>query len=599
MHEPDVISLEQARTLGGALRERLRRSPDAVAYIQYNPAAESWQEFSWKETAEQIARWQQALQTEGLEPGDRVAMMLRNCHEWVIFDQAAQGLGLVTVPIFTNDRAENVAYILRDAGVRLFLIDDNEQWQMLREIEQQLTGLIRIVSLQPLDAVGLGHRLVQADDWVPAGAADLQTREIDPDELATIVYTSGTTGRAKGVMLSHRNILWNALACVKLIDIFPDDLMLSFLPLSHTLERTLGYYLPILTGCRVAFARSVPQLAEDLLQIRPSILISVPRIFERVYGRIQEKLAQEPAIARGLFNKAVEIGWRRFEHQQKRGAWSPSLLLWPLLQALVAGKVQARLGGRIRFAVSGGAALSPDIAKLFIGLGIRIQQGYGLTETSPVITANALDANRPASVGVPLTGVEVKTGENDELLTRSPSVMLGYWNNPEATRQVIDQDGWLHTGDQVKIQDGFVYITGRLKEIVVLANGEKVPPVDMEMAITMDSLFEQALVIGEGKPFLSALLVPNAEEITKLARQLALDPDSESILEDENLKRLLLEHIQHQLRAFPGYAQVRNINLIAKPWSIENGLLTPTLKARRKRIMEHYRDRVEMLYQGH
>ncbi len=599
MHETDVITLAQARTLDGAFRERVGRSPNATAYIQYDEASQSWQEFSWTQTADLVARWQEALLAEGLKPGERVAMMLHNCREWVIFDQAAQGLGLVTVPIYPNDRKENVAYILQDAGVRLFLIDNNEQWQALQEIQDQLAGLVRIVSLQPVETVSLGPWMIHASDWIPSGASALQTSAGDPDDLATIVYTSGTTGRAKGVMLSHRNMLSNALACVKLIDIFPDDLMLSFLPLSHTLERTLGYYLPILTGCSVAYARSVPQLAEDLVRIRPTILISVPRIFERVYGRIQEKLEHDPAIARRLFNQAVEIGWKRFEYRQKRAAWSPDLLLWPLLQGLVGRKVQAKLGGRIRFAVSGGAALSPDIAKLFIGLGINIQQGYGLTETSPVITANPLEDNRPASVGVPLEGVEVKTGDDDELLTRSPSVMLGYWNNPEATRQVIDQDGWLHTGDQARIADGHVYITGRLKEILVLANGEKVSPVDMEMAITMDSLFDQALVIGEGRPFLSALVVPNPEELANLARQLGLDPDSGSVSENKDLKRLLLERIHRQLHAFPGYAKIRNLSLIREPWSIENDLMTPTLKMRRARIVEQCRNQVETLYRGH
>ena len=526
--------------------------------------------------------------------------MLRNCREWIIFDLAAQSLGLVTVPIFTNDRAENVSYILQHSGTRLFLIEGEEQWQTLQEIQDQLSGLQRIISLQQVVATGaLASKLAQAQQWLPGEAPDWNPPEIDPEQLATIVYTSGTTGRSKGVMLSHRNILWNAEACTWMIDIYTEDQMLSFLPLSHMLERTLGCYLPILTGCRVAFARSVPQLAEDLISTRPTILIAVPRIFERVYAKIQEKLNQDPAIARLLFNSTVEIGWQRFERSQGRAGWRPSQLLWPLLEKIVASKVQAKMGGRIRFAVSGGAALSPDIAKLFIGLGINIQQGYGLTETSPVITANPLDDNQPASIGKALDGVEIRIGEMDELLTRSPSVMLGYWKNPQATRDTIDEDGWLHTGDQARQEGNHFYLTGRLKEIIVLANGEKIPPSDMEIAIALDGLIEQVLVLGEGRPYLTALVVPNPDEFKLFASSLEIEEEGKDLYTDPQIKQHLVERINGHLRSFPGYAKIHNIGIIPEPWDIDNGLMTPTMKLRRARIVQRYSELLEELYQGH
>ncbi len=600
MHETDIISPTRAITLPGAFRERVRRSPDAVAYIQYRPETEGWQEYSWADTAAEVARWQEALQSEGLKRGERVAVMLRNCREWVIFDQAAQGLGLVTVPIFTNDQPDNVSYILQDAGARVLLIGDREQWASLQEIQDQLAGLTRIISLERLEASGLDIRLTHLADWLPATATSgLKNLATDPDALATIVYTSGTTGRSKGVMLSHRNILTNAAGCIDLIPIFTDDLMLSFLPLSHTLERTLGYYLPILAGSRVAYARSIPQLADDLTRIRPTILISVPRIFERIHARIQERLEEGPELAARLFRRTVATGWRRFEYRQGRAPWSPALLTWPLLERLVARKVQARLGGRLRFAVSGGAPLSEEIARMFIGLGVNIQQGYGLTETSPVISANPLEDNLPASVGVPLKEVETRVGKNDELLTRGPCVMLGYWNKPDATRQVLDPEGWLRTGDKVRVESGHLFIIGRLKEIIVLANGEKVPPADMETAITRDGLFQQALVIGEGRPFLSALVVTDPELLDHLLRQLAPGTGEARDLDSDKVQQALLERVNACLHAFPGYARIHRLGVLQQPWGIEEGLLTPTLKLRRERIMTRYAALIESLYAGH
>jgi long-chain acyl-CoA synthetase len=296
-------------------------------------------------------------------------------------------------------------------------------------------------------------------------------------------------------------------------------------------------------------------------------------------------------FASKLFAAAVATGWLRFEHRQGRTGWSPRLALWPILNQLVAGKIRARLGGKLRFAVSGGAPLNPAIAKIFIGLGVPIQQGYGLTETSPIITANPLEDNVPASVGVPLPGVEIKIGADDELLCRSPSVMLGYWNNPKATAEVIDTDGWLHTGDKVRIEHNHVFITGRLKEIIVLANGEKVPPADMEMCIGFDELIEQVLVVGEGRPYLSALVVLNRDTCA----QLSIDPDNP----DEQTEQLLLQRIAKRIDSFPGYAKLHRVAIIRDPWTIDNGLLTPTLKVRRKQILQRYLDVVDAMYHGH
>ncbi len=588
----DYIRLKDADTLAGVFLERIRRSPNQVAYTQYDETKSAWLDYTWSEMGERLARWQAAFKREDLKPGDRVAMMLRNSIEWILFDIAAQGLGLVTVPLYTNDRAENIGYILQDAGVRLLLIENDEQWQSLQVIRNQLAGLNRIVILQRVDPKGLQPRLAYIDDWLPTEVGDEAVAiDISTDALATIVYTSGTTGRAKGVMLSHRNMLWDIESGLKIIDIYTTDVFLSFLPLSHTLERTVGCILAMVAGSRVAFSRSVPQLAEDLQEIKPTVLISVPRIFERVYGKIQEKLEQDSALAKSIFNSAVETGWQKFEHAQGRGGWSPKLLLWPLYQKLVAGKIQQKLGGRLRIAVSGGAPLSAEIARTFVGLGVPILQGYGLTETSPIISANTHEDNIPASVGIPFPGLEIKVSEEDELLVRGPNVMLGYWNNRHATADVIDEERWLHTGDKVKIEQGHVFITGRLKEIIVMANGEKVPPADMEMCISMDHLFEQVVVLGEGKPYLSALIALNEEA----AKDLQLDPEAITLQQQE----MLLERVNNQLDNFPGYAKIVNLAVVKEPWTIENGMITPTLKLKRKTIQEQHADAIRQLYEGH
>jgi long-chain acyl-CoA synthetase len=401
-------------------------------------------------------------------------------------------------------------------------------------------------------------------------------------------------------MLSHRNVLCNAYDSLMTTDVGSGDIMLSFLPLSHMLERMAGYYLAMMGDITVAYARSVQELAEDLLVIRPTVLISVPRIYERIYAKIQEGLQHKPAAVRKLFQLAVDVGWKRFEYQQGRAGWSPAILLWPLLEKLVAGKVVAKLGGRLHTAISGGAPLPADIARTFLALGVPVIQGYGLTETSPVLTVNRIEANLPESVGTTLDHVALKVGEESELLARGESVMLGFWNRPEETARVIDQEGWLHTGDVARIDDqGYVYITGRLKDIIVLSNGEKVSPADMELAISLDPLVEQVMVVGEGRAFLSALIVPAQEPWSRLAAELGLDPGDAASYRDQRIVERVLSRIGEQLRDFPGYAQIRAVTLLQEPWSVENGLLTPTLKTKRSEVIKHYNSDLERLYQGH
>jgi long-chain acyl-CoA synthetase len=419
------------------------------------------------------------------------------------------------------------------------------------------------------------------------------------DDLATIIYTSGTTGKPKGVMLSHYNILFNAYVSYRTFPLIGQDTCaLSFLPLSHTFERTAGY-LFMIAGATVAYARSIPLLADDLKIIRPTILIAVPRIYERIYNAIHAKLEEGPPLRHKLFTLTVDVGWDRFEYQQGHGTWKAKFLLWPLLKHLVADKVMDRLGGRLQLSISGGAALSPKVSRLFIALGLRLIQGYGMTETSPVISANRIDNNYPSSVGLPMPGVEVRIGEQNALLVRGPSIMLGYWHNPEATRAMIDADGWLNTGDTVRISEtGHIYITGRLKEIIVMSNGEKIPPTDMEEAIMRDNLFEQVMVHGEGRPSLLTIAVVNPDKWKEFAQKIGVRHDMPESLHDSRIEHEVLERIAEQIKEFPGYAKVRRVLLLTEPWSIENGLLTPTLKVKRAKVIARYEKEIEQLYLG-
>ena len=592
-----VIEPATAGTLALLLLERVRRTPQHEAYRQFDAATQSWRSTTWAEALLEVKRWRLALQGEALQIGDRVAIMLGNCREWVFMEQAALGLGLVVVPLFTNDRAENVGYILNDAGVKVLLVNGKDHLDLLTPIHPQLRTLARVVTLQAnFTALGLDNwRAITS--WLPADAPSFEAHAGRTEDLATIVYTSGTTGRPKGVMLSHKNILSNAYAGVPYTA--PGDVFLSFLPLSHMLERTLGYYIPMMTGATVAFARSVPQLSEDLVTIRPTLLISVPRIYERVYARIQEQLVTKSPFARKLFETTVNVGWERFLIQQGRARWNPKMLLWPLLNRLVARKVLNKLGGRLRVAIAGGAALAPHIAKTFIGLGLPLIQGYGLTETSPIISGNKLDDNIPDSVGEPLLGVQVRVADNGELLAKGDGVMLGYWNCPEATQRIIDADGWLHTGDKARIESKHIFITGRLKEIIVLANGEKVAPGDMEQAIAADPLFEHVLVVGEGRPFLAALVSLQAEQCQKLANTLGVNLANVDALDCKPVVDELLRRIALRTGVFPGYAQIRRVVVTREPWTIDNGLITPTLKLRRDRIVAHFAAQAERLYAGH
>ena len=534
-------------------------TPERILYRQF--AEGGWRDISAREIAAYAARWQAFLRTAGLAPGDRVALCLKNGIHWVAADQGALGLGLVVVPLYADDNPENVAWCLENSGARLLVAESS---RMAYALQNVATSLPRVLCLAA--DPGSGHDAVEA--VLPRQAPAFEVARLEDGALATICYTSGTAGRPKGVMLTHGNILANVSACERLRLVRSEDVFLSLLPLSHMFERTGGYYLPLAIGAKVTYARSISQLAEDLAGERPTVMFAVPRVFEKFAARLNEALAKSPAKKR-FFDLVVAAGGRAL----RREAGLADRIVLALLRDRVARPVLARLGGRMRFAVLGGAPLDPAIAWLFLGLGLPVLQGYGMTEASPVISVNRPQGNVPESVGMPLDNVEVRIAADGELLARGPSIMKGYWNNPEASAKSLDREGWLHTGDLAEIRDGRIFIRGRLKDVLVLSNGEKLPPQDVELAILGDGVFEQGILIGEGRSFLTLVAVTR-----------------------ETDERSLIRRANDRLKEFPGYIRVRRVVATREPWTVENGLLTPTLKVKRDRVQGKFSAEIERAY---
>ena len=608
----DIASVQ---TLPQLLAYRAARTPQAEAYRAFDSSRQAWASLTWAQTAERVNPWAQALAAMQLPPAARVAILLPNGLHAMCADQATLATGGVPVPLHAIDNPGSIAYILADCEASMLIVSQAAQWEKIRAVGTPFPALRAVVitddddALKPTPASIDSPAVGSLAQWLTGAAqTGTPTTGMGPqaDDLAAIVYTSGTTGKPKGVMLTHRNVVSDVKAVLERIAPTVDDVFLSFLPLSHTFERTGGYYLPIAAGSCVAYARSVAQLAEDLKTIRPTVLVSVPRIYERIHAKLIEKLSPTPWKMQ-LYEAAQNKGWARFCAAQRLPAPTPdassqaagwmAALPWPVLQALVAKPLLAQFGGRVRVAVSGGAPLSPTIAKCFLGLGLPLIQGYGMTETAPVVSVNALDDNDPACVGKALPGVEVRIGDNHELQVRGPIVMKGYWKRPEDTAKILSPDGWLGTGDQADIVNGRIYIKGRIKEIIVTSTGEKVPPGDLELALLADPLLEQAFVVGENRPFIACVAVLNAGEWQRLAADLGLNPRAADSLNHPSVHRAVLARIEKNTASFARYAVPRTVHLTLDPWTIENTFMTPTLKLKRNNLMAHFAEAIEGMYQ--
>lgn len=614
MKHPEATSenLAKVETLGELFSLRACKTPHAEAYRQFDAVSSKWVSHTWEQIAAAVDMWCHALDTLQFAHGARVAILLPNGVDAICVDQGSLALGLVPVPMHTLDNPASIGYILNDCQASMLVLSDHSQWRAIASTCSAMQHLELVVLTGGGKYGGIAAdapdwpqvRIMQ--EWLSSGISDRaggpsRRHAVSRDDLAAIVYTSGTTGRPKGVMLTHRNILPNIRSVIARVQVLPTDVFLSFLPLSHTFERTIGYYLPIAAGSCVVYARSAALIADDLKIARPTVLVSVPRIYERFYAKLHEELSRSNRVARFLFQLAQTVGWRRFCRSQNLPAGTGWLLvadvmLWPALERMVARTVLAQFGGRLRAAVSGGAPMSQAVAKCFLGLGLPVLQGYCMTETSPVIAANAIDDNWPKTVGRPLDGVEVRIMENNELQVRAESVMKGYWNRPEDTRLVMTVDGWLRTGDQAVMEQGRIRISGRIKETMVASTGEKIAPADLELAISSDLLFEQAMVVGENRPFIAAFVVLNRAAWEDLAAGMQLDPADPANLNAAAPRELLVRRIKEATKQFPYYAVPRAVWATLDAWTVENGLITPTLKLKRNALHVRVSAEIDAIY---
>lgn len=598
------FGLENLTTLPQLLVNSVERYGEREALRQFDKETKSWHSLSYAQLMARVMEWRRAYAAMNLERGTRIGILMPNSIDHACADQAALANGLVPVPLHAIDTPGASAFILSDSRAKVLVTNKLTRWKQIQAAGGDLQDLTAVIITEDEvdDETGMVRGL---SEWLAAGTHVVELPEgPKEDDLAGIVYTSGTTGRPKGVMLTHGNIVSNVKATLECV--FPQvgDIFLSFLPLSHTFERTAGYYLALATGCTIAYNRSVLLLADDLKTIRPTVIISVPRVYERIFARVQDKLKKSRPAARYLFDWAVEIGWRDFcrrnhlpvEHTGR--AWLDGLMR-PLVRK-VSSTLLDQFGGRLRIAISGGAALSSKVARTFCGLGLPIIQGYGMTEASPIIAGNNRTLNQPNTVGKPFNNVEVRLGEGDEIQIKGPSITRGYWNRPDATADAFTEDGWFRTGDVGGFNElGLLSIKGRIKEIIVTSTGEKVPPADLEAAIETDPLFSQCYVIGENRPYLSLITVVNPDEWASFAKSCGVDPADPASLDNPSVKTAALKRAKTAAGEFPHYALPRAVVLTQEPWTIENGLITPTLKLKRGPLSKKFANVIAQLYATH
>ena len=608
--------VDDFRTIPDMLRHSVATWPEREAFRQYDYNEKRWISLTWKAYNEAVLRWRRAFTAMGLKKGDRVAMLLTNCIDAVTFDAAALGCALVPVPLHAIDTAGSSAYILRDSNAQFLVTTSRARWNAIAEAssEEGLPDMRCVVfTNEDMDAgtvstlAGRDIELLGVDAWLARGEAiadEALLPEPEADDLAGFIYTSGTTGRPKGVMISHRNIVSNVQQINQCFEFNEEDVFLSFLPFSHTFERTVAHYNSLAHGSAMAFARNAALIENDLRDVKPTLMCSVPRIYEKIHQRFLHDLAMGTEEKRHQTAWALEAGWRRFaEANHLPIETSPRAQLdetvWPRLDSEIGAEVRAAFGGRLRATFAGGASLNYAVARFFCALGINILQVYGLTETSPIVSFTRMKNNHPDCVGHPVPGCEVKLGTNDELLVRGPQVMLGYWNRPHDTEAAFE-DGWFRTGDQADLSDGGrVRIKGRIKEILVTSTGEKIAPVDVEFAIQEDRLFEQVIVLGDNLPFVTAMVVLNDYLWREFCVELNLDPDDDATLTSRDVQRQILRRVRQACKAFPQYGVPRAIALTREPWTVENGMLTPTMKLRRPQILTAHAKNIEQLYAGH
>jgi long-chain acyl-CoA synthetase len=546
------------------------------------------------------------LQELGIKPGDRVALFSENRPEWALADYACLTASLTDVPLYPNLPPEQAAYILNDSGAVAIFVSDAVQAAKIAQVRSRCTTLRHVITFAESRHEGADLTLAEVEQR--GAAVDDEARRtlyrqhalaVQPDDVATLIYTSGTTGEPKGVMLTHDNLYSNVMTSAVQIPFAGKDVCLSFLPLSHIFERMAGHYLMFQVGCSIAYAESIDTVPIDMAVVRPTIVLSVPRLYEKMYARVLENALSGGAIKKRIFFWARAVAERWADVKLAGGTPRGLLALqYRIAQRLVFSKLQARTGGRLRYFVSGGAPLAPEINKFFYAAGLVILEGYGLTETSPVITVNTPAAFRIGTVGKPMHGVEVIIAPDGEILTRGPNVMKGYYNKPEATREAIDSEGWFHTGDIGELRDGFLAITDRKKDIIVTAGGKNIAPQPIESALKTNKYISQAVLIGDKRKFPVVLVVPNWEQLEKWARiKNLLWTQRSQLLEMPIVHAKMEKEVYGRLEGLAKFETPKKVAVLEHDFSVERGELTPTLKVKRRVIDKTYRDVIDRLYE--
>jgi len=570
----------------------------------------AYQGITYAELSETVDALAAGLAERGVRPGSMVGIYSYNRPEWVATDLAVAKLGAILIPVYHTLGADAIRYILNDAGVTHLIVENAELFANITRILAEVPPLRDVVTIfGPESKSRAGKQLLSFEQLRKTGAEALkqnpklgEPHKPAPDDLFTVCYTSGTTGEPKGAMLTHRNVLSNVQSLIPLFGVNENDVLVSFLPLCHMFERTGGYYCMLLSGAAIAYAESVQTIREDVQLARPTVMIVVPRVLEKVYSAVQDKVLSGPALNRLLMVSTLRTYSRYCRLKSGNQPIPPWLGFkhW-LLGKLVVKKLIELGGGRLRLLVSASAPLDRRLARTIRNLGFNLLEGYGLTETSPTVSVAVPGQERVGTVGKPLPGVEVRIGSNDEILVRGPNVMKGYLNKPRETAEVIDADGWFHTGDQGKFdEEGNLIITGRIKELIVTAYGKKIAPTAVEQAIAKSKYVEQVLVYGDNRPFLTALITPSPLSLEGFARERAIPfKRYTDLLDHPEVLKLYDEEVKKALEGFSQYEKVHRLRLIPEPFTVENGLLTPSLKTKRPQVVTAYHDEIEKMYEGH
>lgn len=595
--------MDNEQTLCGMWLNRVRSHSLQAAFLEKKDGR--YQTCSYHDFYESVKAIALGLNVSGLKRGDKVAILSENRKEWAFADMACLCLGIQDVPVYPTLPPGETAEIVHHSDSRWIFVSTFQQFEKLILCRDQIPHVEKVVIFD-----GIGHHnepwlmdlneLMDTGRQEPDSVLEDEISQTAPEDVASIIYTSGTSGFPKGVMLSHRNILLNCESIEKAVRLEPSDRILSFLPLSHIFERTVGYYLMIRKAIPIAYAESMEKLVENMGEVQPTVMLSVPRFYEKMYGKMQESVRAGSIVKKGIFNFAIKSGFKNTA-LKKAGKEGSALFKkrLGLADKLVFSKLKARLGGKIRFFVSGGAPLEENISNFFLAAGITILEGYGISEASPVVAANRLELNKIGTVGKPLDGVDVKIAEDGEILVRGGNIMGGYYKMQQLSDETV-VDGWLHTGDIGFLdEDGYLTITDRKKDIIVNSGGKNIAPQKIENLLKLDRYIADAIVIGDKQKFLTALIVPDFTNLENYAKSRQIQfKDRQALTSNSEIKKFVLERIKHRSRKLASFETVRNILMLASEFSIESGEVTPSMKLKRKKILKKYGSEISDLYKS-